>query len=103
MRSGQVRCLSYNLFAYGDDLERTELGHKMIRQQRAEAAKASDAQVVAVQELIAEGPAVGELRWRWCCRWWPGPGSRSTAGREGWRLRTLAEATGLRCEYERNR
>ncbi|KFZ80809.1 hypothetical protein ED92_10750 [Amycolatopsis sp. MJM2582] len=103
MRSGQVRFMSYNMFAYGDDLERAELAHKVIRQQRAEAAAAGDALVVAVQELIAGDLAVGGVGTRWCRRWWPGPGRRSKAGRAGWRLRELAEATGLRCEYQRNR
>lgn len=91
--------MTYNLMNYGDDLEQAELAHEVIRQARAEAAAEGDALVVAVQELIAEDPAVGAGR----ARWWPGRGSRSKAGRAAWRLRTLAEATGLRCEYERNR
>ncbi|RSN60607.1 hypothetical protein DMH01_15010 [Amycolatopsis sp. WAC 04182] len=103
MRSGQVRFLSYNLFNYGDDLEQAELAHKVIRQQREDAAKVGDALVVAVQELFAGDRAVGVGGTRWCRRWWPGAGGRSKAGRAGRRLRTLAEATGLRCEYQRNR
>ncbi|WP_410646372.1 hypothetical protein [Amycolatopsis sp. cmx-4-54] len=95
--------MTYNLMNYGDDAGQAELVHEVIGQARAAASAAGDALVVAVQELIAGEPRAGARRLRWCRRLWPGPGSRSKAGRAGWRLQTLAEATGLRCEYERNR
>ncbi|WP_409496846.1 hypothetical protein [Amycolatopsis sp. cmx-11-12] len=101
--SGHVRIMTYNSMNYGEDPERAELVHEVIGQARAEASAAGDALVVAVQELIAEDPAAGVRSARWFRRWWPRSGSRSKAGRAGWRLQTLAEATGLRCEYERNR
>ncbi|MFK0244473.1 hypothetical protein ACIQUM_07230 [Amycolatopsis azurea] len=92
--------MSYNACNYGDDPERARFVQEVISRQRAEASEAGDALVVAVQELIAEDSALGAGRWR---RWWPGRRLRSKAGLAAWWLRELGEATGLRCEFERNR
>ncbi|WP_067665974.1 endonuclease/exonuclease/phosphatase family protein [Nocardia miyunensis] len=73
--SNHVRFASYNLLDYGlldspDELQRRELVHETIRSTAAD--------VVAVQELRAEGPEEG---------------TRAAA-----LLRELAEATGMSCE-----